>query len=117
MEPRTVVVEIPAAGCDLEVLEESSLSVATDGLIAVCDRGDLLLFVFAGRVLSGSEHPDGVEVSELRWFTSAELAEVDVFHLVPILLSRAHAVNGRSGLALRDIEWPDGALHPAYVVP
>jgi NAD+ diphosphatase len=97
-----------------EVLEETGLQVTTDALVAVVDRGDLLITVFVGRVVGGVEQRQAAEIAELRWFDAAELGSPDVFDLVrrigPKLLDDA----GRQGLAPSSIAWPDDSRRPGW---
>jgi len=65
-----------------EVLEETGLEVTTDRMVAIIDRGDLVVFVFEGEVLGGAERPQEGEIAELRWFTPGELLSVAAFDLV-----------------------------------
>jgi ADP-ribose pyrophosphatase YjhB (NUDIX family) len=65
-----------------EGLEETGLEVTTDRLVAIIDRGDLVVFVFEGRVLGGAERPQAEEIAELRWFTPSELQSANAFDLV-----------------------------------
>src|SRR4051812_33402838 len=51
-----------------EVREETGLDVTADRLVAVVDRGDLLIIVFAGTVTGGTEAPQAGEIAELGWF-------------------------------------------------
>jgi ADP-ribose pyrophosphatase YjhB (NUDIX family) len=60
-----------------EAREETGLEVELDGLIAVVDRGGILLFVHSGRVVGGEMSDEDGEVDELRWFTAEELDELD----------------------------------------
>jgi ADP-ribose pyrophosphatase YjhB (NUDIX family) len=105
--------EAPDVAARREVREESCLEVTADRLLAVCDDGDLLLFVFAGRVLGGAERPDGTEIAELRWFDATQLDRPDVFELVPRLLSKRSPEE--AGLRPEVVGWPDGARHTAYL--
>lgn len=106
--------ETPDVAARREVLEESSLQVTTDRLLAVCDRGDLLMFVFSGRVIGGTERADGDEIAELRWFEPAELGNrEDIFELVPRLLTKSSRRG--VGLVREGVAWPDGSVHPVYL--
>jgi len=60
-----------------EVREETGLDVRVHGMIAVADRGSLLLTVFAGAAQGGQLRPEPEEVEELRWFSLDDLAAVD----------------------------------------
>jgi 8-oxo-dGTP diphosphatase len=60
-----------------EVREETGLDVRVDGIIAVADRGSLLLTVFTGAVHGGQLRPEPEEIEELRWFSLGDLASVD----------------------------------------
>src|SRR5687767_8559863 len=64
-----------------EVLEETGLDVIPEGLIAVADRGSLIMLVFSGQVVGGIESPQAAEITELRWFAPEELLDPAVFDL------------------------------------
>ena len=53
-----------------EVLEELGLAVSLTGLVGVYSErgGAVVLVVYAGKIEAGEPHPDGHEVSEVRYF-------------------------------------------------
>jgi ADP-ribose pyrophosphatase YjhB (NUDIX family) len=107
--------EAPHVTAEREVTEECGLSVTAERLVAVCDRGELLLFIFTGRVQGGHLARQPEEIEELRWFTPAALAGVDVYDLIPVLLERVLASDGaEQGLALGQIAWFDATSYPVY---
>jgi 8-oxo-dGTP diphosphatase len=77
-----------------EVREETGLDVQLSGMVALADRGTLLLAVFAGAVLGGEMQPEPDEIEELRWFSLDELASVDGCSFA---LARELATAGLSG--------------------
>lgn len=87
-----------------EVLEETGLEVTTDRLVALVDRGDIVIFVFEGRVLSGTELPQADEIAELRWFTQDELLSANAFDLVVQL---GPVLSEPRGLVRVTIAFPD----------
>ena len=58
------------------------MKVSTERLVALIDRGDLVVFVFEGQVLGGIEQRQVEEIAELRWFTASELVSAPAFELV-----------------------------------
>jgi 8-oxo-dGTP pyrophosphatase MutT (NUDIX family) len=87
-----------------EVLEETGLEVTTDRVVAVIDRGDLVIFVFEGQVLRGVECAQAQEIAELCWFTPSELLTARVFDLVVQL---GPVLTQPRGLAPVTIAFPD----------
>jgi ADP-ribose pyrophosphatase YjhB (NUDIX family) len=110
--------EAPDATARREVEEESGLQVTTERLVAVCDIGSLVMFIFAGRVMGGTERRQAEEIAELRWLDRDELLNEAVFRVVPLLLaSLFDGQDGRGpGLSLRKVAWPDGTVHPVFMV-
>lgn len=95
------------------VREETGLEVGTDRLVAVIDRTDLLLVVFAGRVVGGTLTPQASEIAELAWFTGPELAAAAVFEAVRLV--RPVLFGGEGGLLPAGVAWPDGRAHPGFL--
>lgn len=87
-----------------EVLEETGLKVTTDRMVAIIDRGDLVIFVFEGQVTGGTEQPQVEEIAELRWFSPSELLSARVFDLVVQL---APLLARPRGLSPVTIAFPD----------
>lgn len=56
-----------------EVLEETGLDVEIGDLVAVADRGFIVLFVFAATSAGDDAVPEDDEIEDLRWFTAAGL--------------------------------------------
>jgi hypothetical protein len=79
----------------------------------------LLLFVFAGEVVSGEPHPQAEEIAELRWFERQDLDHEPVFALVPLLLAKLGDTSHRHapGLHPQLVAWPDGALRSVFMIP
>ncbi|MDR2987142.1 MAG: NUDIX hydrolase [Nocardiopsaceae bacterium] len=89
-----------------EVREETGLDVQLGGMVALADRGPLLLAVFTGAVRGGEMRPEPGEIEELRWFSIDELASVDGCSYA---LARELAAAGLAG----DL---GNLLLPSYVV-
>ena len=79
-----------------EVEEEAGLHVTTEHLVAICDIGYLMVFVFVGRVVAGTEWRQPEEIAELHWFRQDELEHEAVFNVVPLLVAALR--NGQDGL-------------------
>ncbi len=108
--------EEPDAAARREVEEESGLQVTTERLVAVCDTGQLMIFIFLGRVMGGAERRQPAEIAELRWFHHDDLLHEPVFQVVPLLLGSLAVQRDRApGLSLRRVAWPDGAAHPVFM--
>ncbi len=86
-----------------EALEETGLEVTPDALLAVADRGSLIMYVFAGAVVGGIESPQADEIAELRWFTADELNEPAVFDLARQVAGPLLA--GGGGLHSTAVRW------------
>ncbi len=112
--------EAPDVTARRELEEESGLAVEIDRLVAVCDIGDLLTFIFTGKVTAGVEHPQLDEIAELRWFSRTELDHTPVFQVVPLLLKTLAGWRGDAeeppGLSRHMVAWPDGTPRPVYLV-
>ena len=110
--------EAPDATARREVEEESGLQVTTERLVGICDTGPVMMFIFAGRVMGGTERRQPEEIAELRWLDRDELLNEPVFQVVPLLLARLFdGQDGRGpGLSLRKVAWPDGTAHPVFTV-
>jgi 8-oxo-dGTP pyrophosphatase MutT (NUDIX family) len=109
--------EEPDAAARREVEEESGLQVTTERLVAICDTGHLMIFIFLGRVIGGAERRQPDEIAELRWFHHDGLLDAPVFQVVPLLLASLFDGQDRAaGLSLRNVAWPDGAAHPVFMV-
>ncbi len=111
--------EAPDVAARREVEEESGLQVTTDRLVVLlCEIGSLMIFIFVGRVVSGTERRQPEEIAELHWFRQVELEHEPVFNVVPLLV--AALGNGRDrvepGLSLEMVPWPDGMPHPVFMV-
>lgn len=97
-----------------EALEETGLDITPEALVAVADRGSLIMFVYAGRVNGGFESRQAEEISELRWFTAEELSDPAVFDL-------ARQVGGTllagtsDGLAHTAVGWLDGSTAKCWI--
>jgi 8-oxo-dGTP diphosphatase len=89
-----------------EAREETGLDVQLSGMVALADRGTLLLAVFAGAVLGGEMQPEPDEIEELRWFSLDELASVDGCSFA---LARELAAAGLAGGL-------ENSLLPGYVM-
>jgi 8-oxo-dGTP pyrophosphatase MutT (NUDIX family) len=84
--------ESPADAAAREALEETGLEIETGRVLGAFGgpgfrvqypNGDRIAYVpvvFEGRVVGGCEHPDGLEIAEVRWF---EPGEVDGLSLTP----------------------------------
>lgn len=109
--------EAPDAAARREVEEESGLQVTTERLVAICDIGHLVLFIFVGRVMGGAARRQPEEIAELRWFHRDEPLDEPVFQVVPLILrSLFHGQDARGqGLSLRMVAWPDGTPHPVFI--
>jgi ADP-ribose pyrophosphatase YjhB (NUDIX family) len=109
--------EAPDVAARREVEEESGLQVTTDRLVAICDIGHLMIFIFVGRVVSGTERRQPDEIAELHWFRQDEVEHEPVFNVVPLLV--AALGQGRDhlqpGLSLEMVPWPDGTPHPVFM--
>jgi ADP-ribose pyrophosphatase YjhB (NUDIX family) len=110
--------EPPDLAARREVEEESGLQVTTERLVALCDLGNVVLFVFTGRVVGGTERRQPDEIAELRWLHQDELVDQPVFQVVPLLVARllGRLESREPGLCLRMVAWPDGVLHPVFIV-
>lgn len=106
--------ESPDEAARREALEEAGLKVTTERLLAVCDRGQVILFIFEGRVIGGALTPQVEEIAELRWFTPDEIASVPVYEVIR-RLAREMRLGQRRGLVPMDLDWPDGPPTPAYL--
>lgn len=109
-----------AAAARREAQEETGLDVAVGTLIAIVDRLDLLIAVFAGRVVGGVEHRQVNEIAELRWFDAHELESPDVFDLVqtigPSILDIDIDIDIDLGLRHNSVEWPDGSARSGWAI-
>lgn len=82
--------EEPAEAAVREAEEETGLQVEVVSLLTAIGgpdftirypNGDLTSYVtvvYRVRIIGGQEHPDGVEVDQLRWFDRHELATADL---------------------------------------
>ncbi len=82
--------ESPSEAAVREAREETGLEVELTGLAAALggagfqmtypngDECAYISIVYDARVVGGELAPDGVEVSQCRWFTPAELAQADL---------------------------------------
>jgi 8-oxo-dGTP diphosphatase len=99
-----------------EAREETGLDVRLGGLVAVADRGQLLLAVFAGAVRGGQMRPEPGEIEELRWFSPGDLASVDGCSFA---LARELAAAGLAGglenvLVPGYVAWPGQTSHRVF---
>ena len=99
-----------------EVREETGLDVQLSGIVALADRGTLLLAVFAGAVRGGEMQPEPDEIEELRWFSLDELASVDgCSFALARELAAAGLAGGLENLLLPSyVVWPDQARHQVF---
>ena len=99
-----------------EVREETGLDVQLSGIVALADRGTLLLAVFAGAVRGGEMQPEPDEIEELRWFSLDELASVDGCSFVLARELAAAGLTGRLGNVLLPgyIAGPDQVRHQVF---
>jgi 8-oxo-dGTP pyrophosphatase MutT (NUDIX family) len=101
--------ELPAEAAAREMWEETGLWVEPCRILGVYGggpeyhvtygNGDQVLYVmtvFEARLLSGEPHPDGVETSEVAFFSSADLDHVDVAPWVRSVLMAARADRKRA---------------------
>ncbi len=92
--------ESPADAAVRETWEETGLWVAPVRLMGVFggppeflvtysngDQVSYIMTVFEGRVIAGEPHPDGTETTEVAFFSSAELAQIDVAPWVHAILT------------------------------
>jgi 8-oxo-dGTP pyrophosphatase MutT (NUDIX family) len=105
--------ETPADAAVREVWEETGLHVELTRLLGAYggpefvvtygngDRTSYLMVVFEGRVLRGSERPDGEEILEVRWFEERELGDLGLSDWMREVLADAFA------------EKPDAGFRPA----
>lgn len=110
--------EAPDVAARREVEEESGLLVTTDRLVAVCDIGNLVMFVFIGRAVGGRQRRQPEEIADLRWLHRDDLKQESVFQVVPLVLAALFDGNDSRprGLSLRMVTWPDGTSRPVFMV-
>ena len=99
-----------------EVHEETGLDVHVDGIVALADRGPLLLAVFAGTVRGGEMRPEPAEIDELRWFSLDDLAFVNgcSFALARELAAASLAGDLKNLLLPGYVVGPDQARHRLF---
>jgi len=99
-----------------EVREETGLDVQVGGMVALADRGPLLLAVFAGAVRGGEMRPEPGEIEELRWFSLDDLASVDgcSFALARELVAAGLAGGLENVLLPGYVVGPDQARHRLF---
>lgn len=109
--------EAPDAAARREVKEESGLLVTTDRLVAVCNLVVMVMFVFIGWVIGGSEHRQPDEIAQLRWLRRDQLADEPVFQMVPLVFAALFdSQDGpRCGTVPADAGAADGTSRPAYI--
>ena len=110
--------EPPDVAARREVEEESGLQVTTERLVAICDVGNMMLFIFVGRVVAGTERRQREEIAELHWFWQDEIEHQPVFQVVPLVLASLRSRQGthEPGLSLQMVAWPDGPPRPVFLV-
>lgn len=94
-----------------EVREETGLDVEIGDLVAVADRGFIVLFVFAAHSENGREPaPQDDEIEALGWFTAGELDGLadDAYALARELGTAWLREPGKRGLTGSSIAGPDG---------
>ncbi|GAB3424008.1 NUDIX hydrolase [Flindersiella endophytica] len=94
-----------------EVVEETGLDVAVGDLVAVADRGFIVLFVFAASYPGGEPAPQDAEIEALGWFTAEELEGLtdQAYGLARELgLAWLRGGAGKPGLRGGPIAGPDG---------
>jgi ADP-ribose pyrophosphatase YjhB (NUDIX family) len=99
-----------------EAAEETGLDVALRDIVAVADRGSLLLVVFAGSVSGGQTRPEPGEIDEVRWFSLDDLLTIsDGTFALARELARA-ALRGwiGNGLVPGAVTGPDQAVHSVF---
>lgn len=99
-----------------EVREETQLDVTVNGVIAVADRDNLLVFVF--RAHSDSQHaiPQEDEVEECRWLSPEEILELgsSVFALAATVAQLPTGTSAH-GLQTTVLHTPGGGAGPTYL--
>jgi|SRR5579875_480131 len=88
--------ESPDEAARREALEEAGLTITTDRLVAVCDRGQVILFIFAGTVVGGTLCPQVEEIAELRWFTPDEIDSAPVYEVISRLAAEVTSPHGKT---------------------
>jgi 8-oxo-dGTP diphosphatase len=94
-----------------EVREETGLDVEIGDLVAVADRGFIVLFVFAAQSNGGEAVPQDDEIEALGWFTAGELDGLagDAYALARELGTAWLREPGKRGLGSSStIAGPDG---------
>lgn len=99
-----------------EVREETQLDVTVNGLIAVADRDNLLVFVF--RAHSDIQHtiPQEDEIEECRWLSTEEIVELgpSVFALAATVAQLRKGTSAH-GLQATVLHTPGGVAGPTYL--
>ena len=106
--------EAPDVAAVREVREETGLVVTADRLVALVDRGDVLIVVYAGEVVAGTERAQEAEIAELRWFDADELAAANAFDLVKTIA--LPLLGSSDGLVATVVRWPDGMTKAGHAL-
>lgn len=98
-----------------EVFEETGLQVAMTELVAVADRGPLVLMVFRGTSARTETTPQATEIDECKWFNPADLPALgDTAFGLALHLGQLTAA---SDIGLRPIGISGGGgPHPAFSI-
>lgn len=120
--------ELPAEAAVREMWEESGLHVELVRLVGVFggpefvvqyangDRTSYAMIVFEGRIVGGTPRPDGVETSEVRFFTREEIEQGSWEPWMPEVLRALYA--DPPGLGFRAPAWrPPAATQGATEDP
>jgi 8-oxo-dGTP diphosphatase len=93
-----------------EVLEETGLDVEIGDLVAVADRGFIVLFVFAATSAGGEVAPQDAEIEDTRWYAAEELDGLtdDAYALARELGLAWLSDSSKPGLRGGPISGPDG---------
>jgi 8-oxo-dGTP diphosphatase len=93
-----------------EVLEETGLDASIGDLVAVADRGFIVLFVFAATSSGDDAVPQDDEIEDTRWYTAEELDGLtnDAYALARELGRAWLRDGGKPGLRGGPIAGPDG---------
>jgi len=99
-----------------EVREETQLDVAVNGLIAVADRDNLLVFVFRAHSDSQNALPQEDEIEQCRWLSPEEILELgpSVFALAATV-AQLRTGTSAHGLQATALHTPGGVAGPTYL--
>ena len=98
-----------------EAREETGLDVELGRVVALADRGAVVLVVFAGTVIGGRLRPEPGEIEEVRWFSQADLLSLgDAFALARELSLAAVQGFVQGGLQPGSVVGPGGSGHSVF---